>query len=198
MNKELCALNFMYDMERFATQIYLTQYRAFARSEIEDKLKKASVNERQHVEYLHKRVIELDGIPSRLGFLFQLAGILMGSITMCLGRLFILKADTWVEKRAIKDYGSFIKKLNFDSETDNLLKKIIADEEQHVETWQNSIRVLKGEPERAELIYNISPFLFYHQSLVLVTATSDRQMVSSSQAWSIPSYCRNSGYNPFV
>ena len=146
MNKEVCALKFMYNMERFATQIYLTQCRAFAGSEIEDKLKKASVNERQHVDYLRKRVIELGGAPSRLGFLFQLAGILMGVITMCLGRLFILKADTWVEKRAIKDYGSFIKRLNFDSETENLLKKIIADEEKHVETWQNSIKVLKGKP----------------------------------------------------
>ena len=145
MNKEVCALKFMYNMERFATQIYLTQCRAFAGSEIEDKLNKASVNERQHVEYLQKRIIELYGIPSRFGFLFQLAGILMGVITLCLGRLFILKADTWVEKRAIKDYGSFIKKLNFNSETESLLKKLISDEEKHVETWQNSVKVLKGK-----------------------------------------------------
>ena len=114
MNRNVCALKFMYNMERFATQIYLTQCRAFTGSEIKDKLKKASVNERQHVEYLQKRIIELKGVPSRLGFLFQLAGVLTGFMTICLGRLFILKADTWVEKRAIKDYCSFIKKLNFD------------------------------------------------------------------------------------
>ena len=145
MNKELYALKFMYNMERFATQIYLTQCRAFAGSEIKDKLKKASVNEGQHVEYLQKRIIELNGVPSRFGFLFQLSGILMGFMTICLGGLFVLKANTWVEKRAIKDYGSFMKKLDFDNETDSLLKKIIADEEKHVETWQNSIKVLKGK-----------------------------------------------------
>ena len=148
MNKEVCALKFMYDMERFATQIYLTQCRAFSGSEIKDKLKKASINERQHVEYLQKRIIGLNSIPSRLGFLFQSTGILMGFMTMCLGRLFILKADSWVEKRAIKDYGSFIKLLNFDSETESLLKKIIADEEEHVETWQNSIKELKGQTSK--------------------------------------------------
>jgi demethoxyubiquinone hydroxylase (CLK1/Coq7/Cat5 family) len=148
MNKEVYALKFMYNMERFATQIYLTQRRAFAGSEIKDKLEKASTNERQHVEYLQKRVIELNEVPSRFGFLFQLVGILMGLITMCLGRLFILKADTWVEKRAIKDYGSFIKKLNFDRETESLLKKIIKDEEKHVETWQNSVKVLRGKTRR--------------------------------------------------
>ncbi|MFC2005609.1 ferritin-like domain-containing protein [Chloroflexota bacterium] len=145
MNKEVYALKFMYNMERFATQIYLTQCRAFSGSEIKGKLEKASINERQHVEYLQKRIIELNSIPSRLGFLFQSTGILMGFMTMCLGRLFILKADSWIEKRAIKDYGSFIKTLNFDSETESLLKKIIADEEKHVETWQNSIKELKGE-----------------------------------------------------
>ena len=145
MNKEVYALKFMYNMERFATQIYLTQCRAFAGSEIKDKLKKASINERQHVEYLLKRIIELKGGPSRFGFLFQLAGVLMGFMTICLGRLFVLKADTWVEKKAIKDYGSFVKKLDFDSKTEILLKKIIADEEKHVKTWQTSIKLLKGK-----------------------------------------------------
>ena len=69
----------------------------------------------------------------------------MGFMTICLGGLFVLQANSWVEKRAIKDYGSFMKKLDFDNETDSLLKKIIADEEKHVETWQNSIKVLKGK-----------------------------------------------------
>ena len=115
MNKKVYALKFMYNMERFAAQIYLTQCRAFAGSEIKDKLKKASVNERQHVEYLQKRIIELNGVPSRFGFLFQLAGILMGFMTICLGGLFVLKANTWVEKRAIKDYGSFMKRFFNDS-----------------------------------------------------------------------------------
>ncbi|MFC2034905.1 demethoxyubiquinone hydroxylase family protein [Chloroflexota bacterium] len=144
MNKEVYALKFMYNMERFAAQIYLTQCRAFSGSEIKDKLKKASINEKQHVKHLRKRIVELNSIPSRLGFLFQSTGILMGLVTVCLGRLFILKTDTWVEKRAIKDYGSFIKMLNFDSETESLLKKIIADEEKHVETWRDSIKELKG------------------------------------------------------
>ncbi|MFC1953292.1 demethoxyubiquinone hydroxylase family protein [Chloroflexota bacterium] len=145
MNKEILALKFACNMERFATRIYLTQCRAFSGSEIIDKLRMASVNEKLHVERLQKRLKELKSGPSRLGFLFRFAGIIMGFITVGLGKLFILNIDTWIEKKAIKDYGSFIKKLNFDTGTEKLLRNIIKDEEKHVKTLQNSIKILKGK-----------------------------------------------------
>ncbi|MFC1949812.1 demethoxyubiquinone hydroxylase family protein [Chloroflexota bacterium] len=143
MNTKLCALKFMYNMERFATQIYLTQRRAFRGSEIEGRLTKASANEQEHVDLLRKRTIELKERPSRIGFLFQLAGIIVGFATLCLGRKFVMKAGIRVERRAIRDYNSFIKRLDFDGETVSLLKQIITDEERHVETWQNSLKELR-------------------------------------------------------
>jgi bacterioferritin len=150
MSREANALRFTYNMERFAKQIYLTQRGAFRGSEVEERLKRASENEWQHVEYLQERITGLGESPSRLGWLFQTAGRIAGLISRCPGRLFILRADIWIERRAIKDYGDYLERLDFDEETVGLIRRIIADEERHVETWQNSIEIVKGKEKASE------------------------------------------------
>jgi bacterioferritin len=144
MGREINALNFMYNMERFATEIYRTQRRAFTEEEIIDKLNTATKNEQQHADALHRCITELNGTLSRLGALFQRAGGFLGFVTASFGKLFVLKADIWIEKRAIKDYGAFLRKVEVDQRSVALLKKIIADEERHVKTWENCIKILKG------------------------------------------------------
>ena len=139
----LNSLKFMYNMERFATEIYQTQRRAFAKTEIADKLRAATENEQQHANNLQGRILELNGNPSRLGFSFQIAGSILGLGTRSLGRLFMLKTDIWIEKRAIKDYRSFLKSVGFDEKSVGLIERIIIDEERHVDTWENSIKILK-------------------------------------------------------
>ncbi len=144
MGKVFLSLKFMYNMERFATQIYRTQRKAFAEEEISERLKAAADNEQQHVNNLKARIVELNGSPSRLGFLFQMTGRVLGFITRIFGKLTILKADVWVEQRAIKDYGFFLNKVEFDEKTVALIRTIIKDEERHVSTWQNSMEILKA------------------------------------------------------
>jgi demethoxyubiquinone hydroxylase (CLK1/Coq7/Cat5 family) len=139
------SLRFMYNMERFATQIYRTQRSAFKEREIIDKLSAAADNEQQHVDYLKARIAELNGAPSRVGFLFQMAGRTLGFVARIFGKLFILNTDIWVEKRAIKDYGSFLRKVDFDEKSVVLIEKIIADEKIHVSTWQRSIEILESQ-----------------------------------------------------
>lgn len=56
-----------------------------------------------------------------------------------------MRADVFVEKRAIKDYGNYVKTVGFDEKTTAMLEKIIADEERHVETWEGTLTQLKGE-----------------------------------------------------
>ena len=145
MGMTIHSLRFMYNMERFATQIYRTQRSAFKEKEIADKLSAAADNEQQHVDYLKARIAELNGAPSRLGFLFQMAGRILGFVARIFGKLFILKTDIWVEKRAIKDYGSFLRKVDFDEKSVLLIEKIIADEKIHVSTWQHSIEILESQ-----------------------------------------------------
>lgn len=146
------SLNFMCNMERFATEIYRVQSRAFKGDETSEKLDAETENERQHAINLKARITELNGTHSRLGFLFKTAGRIAGFITTLLGKLFILKADILIEKRAIRDYGNFLKKLELDEKTVDLIKRIIADEERHVETWQDCIKALKSKNQTFSLI----------------------------------------------
>ena len=139
------SLKFMYNMERFATEIYRTQRSAFTEKEIADMLGAAVENEQQHADSLQGRIIELKSNPSRLGFLFQVTGKLLSLKTRIFGKLFMLKTDILIEKRAIKDYRSFLKKVKFDEKSVDLIEIIIRDEERHVCNWQNSIKILKDK-----------------------------------------------------
>ena len=145
MTKVINSLKFMYNMERFATEIYRTQRSAFVEKEIADRLSAAADNEQQHADNLQERILALNKAPSRLGFLFQIAGRLLGLVTKSLGKIFILKTDIRIEKCAIKDYRSFLGKVEFDKKSVGLIERIIADEVRHVETWENSIEMLEGK-----------------------------------------------------
>jgi demethoxyubiquinone hydroxylase (CLK1/Coq7/Cat5 family) len=145
MNKAICSLNFMYSMERFATAIYRVQKGGFKNKTIFEKLTYAVDNERQHALKLRSRIFELGNTPSRLAFLFQIAGCLLGGLSRCFSKTLALKTDTAIEKRAVKDYGYFLRSLKLDDTTKQLIKSIITDEELHIRHWQDSIKLLKSK-----------------------------------------------------
>ena len=145
MNKAICSLNFMYSMERFATAIYRVQKSSFKNQAILEKLTYAVDNEQQHALKLRSRITELGVTPSNLSFLFQIAGSLLGGLSRCFSKTLALKIDTAIEKRAVKDYGYFLRSLKLDDTTKQLLKNIIADEELHIRNWQDSIKLLKSK-----------------------------------------------------
>ena len=116
MRKTICSLNFMYSMERFATEMYRTQSSAFRNTGIAEKLRHATVNEQQHAESLRNHIAGLEGIPSRFSILFWIAGKLIGRITRCLGKKLMLRADILIEKRAVSDYGYFLRAMHFGEE----------------------------------------------------------------------------------
>jgi demethoxyubiquinone hydroxylase (CLK1/Coq7/Cat5 family) len=137
----------MYGMERFATEIYRTQRSAFSETRIAEKLKHATENERQHAENLRNRIVDLKGIPSRFSVLFMIAGKLLGNITRCFGKKLMLRADILIEKRAVKDYGYFLRTMRFGEDTKLQIRSIISDEEQHVQNWESALRMLQGTIE---------------------------------------------------
>ena len=138
MGKELLTLNFMYCMERFATQIYRTQQKAFHDKLIVQQLIDASENERGHVQKLRANIKKLNGKVYPFGLLFQLMGVKLGFITRLSGKRNLFKADTFVEIRAVKDYNGFLRTVHFDSDTIKLIQAIIADEETHVINWKKA------------------------------------------------------------
>ena len=138
------SLHFMHCMERFATEVYRAQRGAFKKSELNDEFRAATENEHEHAVSLRNRVMELKGVPARVGFLFQFAGTILGILTRIFGKRCILRADIQVEKRAIKDYDGFVHRIDFDEQTMALIRRIIQDEERHVENWRNALVSLEG------------------------------------------------------
>ena len=145
MRWDIPSLKFMYNMERFATQIYLTQRRVFYEESILKKLNAAAENEQEHVNVLRKRILELQGSRSHLGFLFQTAARILGTLAGCFGKEFVLKVDVFVENRAINDYGAFLNRVEFDEDTVTLINRIIADEIFHKDTWKSSLEEMTGQ-----------------------------------------------------
>lgn len=138
MNKRFLVLNFMHCMERFATQIYLTQGGAFKHTQLALQLADASANERTHVQKLGAQIKNLNGTVYPFGWLFQFLGVFLGVITRLTSKRNLFKADTFVETRAVKDYNGFLKSVHFDTETVNLIKGLIVDEEAHVINWKKA------------------------------------------------------------
>jgi len=145
MNKIICSLNFMYSMERFATAIYRVQRGSFKEAKINEKMNYAVDNEWHHASNLKNRIIELNNTPSSFSFLFKIVGTLLGFLNRCSGKMFALKIDVVIEKRAVKDYSYFLRSLKLDDKTRLLMKGIIADEEQHINNWEESIEIIKGK-----------------------------------------------------
>ena len=145
MNEVLGALRKMHSLEIFAVEIYRAQIRAFPEKQIADRLKAAMDNEQEHVNDLRAHIGELKGRCSRLGFSFQMAGKLLGFASTFLGKEFALKADIRLEKRAVRDYGDLLQKLDFDEKSRGLIQKNIEDEKVHIRRWEESIEILKGQ-----------------------------------------------------
>lgn len=146
MNEVLGALRQMHNIERFAVEIYRTQTRAFPREKrIADRLKAAMANEREHENDLQARIRELGGIPSWQGSFFQMAGMLLGFATTILGKMFLLKTDIRIEKRAVRDYEDFLRKVDFDEKSRRLIQKNVEDEKVHIRRWKDSIKMLQEQ-----------------------------------------------------
>jgi demethoxyubiquinone hydroxylase (CLK1/Coq7/Cat5 family) len=147
MNKVISSLNAMYNIERAATAIYKAQAGAFrSNAAVYETFKAAIANEQEHADGLKARVAELKGKGSFMGWFFALGGMMIGFVTRIMGKKRVMKTNIWVEKKAVKDYGAFLDRVNFDEKSAALIKKNIGDEQRHVDNWS---RIL-GELNKVE------------------------------------------------
>jgi len=136
MSNVIGSLNTMYNIERAATAIYKAQAGAFkANSAIYETFKAAIANEQEHADGLKSRVADLKGRGSFIGWFFALGGMMIGTVTRLMGKKRVMKTNIWVEKKAVRDYGAFLQKVNFDEKSAALIKKNIGDEQRHVDNW---------------------------------------------------------------
>jgi len=136
MSNVIGSLNTMYNIERAATAIYKAQAGAFRNNpSVYETFKAATANEQEHADGLMARVADLKGRGSFVGWFFALGGMMIGIATRLLGKKRVMKTNIWVEKKAVKDYGAFLQKVNFDEKSATLIKKNIGDEQRHVDNW---------------------------------------------------------------
>ena len=139
------ALNAVVKVEAMAVQIYRAQMWKFrGRQEIARRLIDATATERRHFDDLTSRVRDLGGTPSRLSPLFAVAGWIIGFLPTLAGKVPTLKLDIWVEERAVRDYQDFLNRVDFDDESRALMEKNMADEEEHIRAWKESIELLRS------------------------------------------------------
>jgi len=136
MSNVIGSLNTMYNIERAATTIYKAQAGVFrSSSTVYETFKAAIANEQEHADGLKARVADLKGRGSFIGWFFALGGMMIGFTTRMMGKKRVMKTNIWVEKKAVKDYGAFLQKVNFDEKSAALIKKNIGDEQRHVNNW---------------------------------------------------------------
>ena len=136
MSNVVGSLNTMYNIERAATAIYKAQAGAFSNNAaVYETFKAATANEQEHADGLKARVAELKGKGSSMGWFFALGGMMIGFVTRIMGKKRVMKTNIWVEKKAVKDYGAFLERVNFDDKSAALIKKNIGDEQRHVDNW---------------------------------------------------------------
>jgi bacterioferritin len=142
----LKALRALVNVESMAVQIYRAQtWRFGGKPAIAEKLAHAIAVEREHRENLEARLKDLGGTTPMLRYAYALMGwVVIGFIPALLGKMVLLRADIWVEEKAVRDYTAFLEKVPFDDETRALVEKNREDEEEHIRYWQESIVLLKG------------------------------------------------------
>jgi len=147
MSNVIGSLNTMYNIERAATTIYKAQAGAFrSNAAVYETLKAAMANEQEHADSLKSRVSELKGKGSFIGWFFALGGMMIGFLIRIMGKKRVMKTNIWVEKKAVKDYGAFLERVDFDEKSAALIKKNIGDEKRHVDNWTGILdKFNKGE-----------------------------------------------------
>ena len=98
-----------------------------------EEFKKASIDEMKHAEDLAERLNYLGGIPTAKPTEIKVGGDLKKMI----------RDDLANENTAIAMYKKMIKMCGDDPTTRRLLEKILADEEEHADTWETLLSIQK-------------------------------------------------------
>jgi demethoxyubiquinone hydroxylase (CLK1/Coq7/Cat5 family) len=144
LNKKITALKQMHNIERFATEIYRMQRRAFKQQFFISSMTDAMNNEQEHIDDLLERIVSHGQTQSWMGAAFEVMGKFLGFLSALLGGRFVFWADAKLEQRAIKDYVIFLKTIDFDALSKKIILKNLNDEKIHLKHWQDSLKLITG------------------------------------------------------
>lgn len=98
-----------------------------------DEFKKASIDEMKHAEELAERLSYLGGVPTTKPLVIKVGG----------GLKKMIQDDLKAENENIAMYKKFIKMCGDDPTTRRMLEKILAEEEEHADTWESLLGIQK-------------------------------------------------------
>ena len=138
------ALRTLHTLEIMATKIYACQAGG-RRSVLDLALTTAMCNEMTHIQDFQTKLYEYGIRPSKLRWIYWLAGYGLGLGSRLLGRQAVLKTAIWTEGKAVDHYGRLLTAVDWEPDMRTVIEKDQADEHGHIERWQR----LLGSPETA-------------------------------------------------
>lgn len=103
----------------------------------------AMANEMTHLQDFQVKLYEYGFRPSRLRFLYWLAGFGFGFFSRVIGQKVVLKTDIWVEEMAVRHYQELLREIEWDDEIRKVIEKNQADEFGHIQRWQVLLKRLE-------------------------------------------------------
>jgi ubiquinone biosynthesis monooxygenase Coq7 len=132
------ALIAFHNLETMAANIYRFQITKEP-SEMNRQLIAAMCNEMNHLQDFQVKLYEYGFSPSIFCPAYSLLGFIFGFTSRLLGPKTILKIGIWVETKAVKHYAELLETVDWDEQTRKMIEKNQADEDGHVNRWQNML-----------------------------------------------------------
>jgi demethoxyubiquinone hydroxylase (CLK1/Coq7/Cat5 family) len=132
------ALQAFHTLETMAANIYKFQLTKEP-SELNRQLIAAMCNEMTHLQDFQVKLYEYGFRPGILRPAFWMVGFVFGFVSRLFGPKAILKTGIWVETKAVKHYAELLETVDWDEQTRKMIEKDQADEDRHINRWQNML-----------------------------------------------------------
>ena len=144
----IARLNWFYSLELNQVDLYKSQSKAFAKEYAGLVFKRLSLIEQGHVDNIEAKIRELGAEPTIIGdVLAPLIGRLAGKITGIRNLEEVLKVNTLIEQKAMKDYKGLINSLHGSlygsKDLISLLQQNFIDENLHTEWFKTKLSELQ-------------------------------------------------------
>jgi len=132
----------LHTLELMASNIYKFQITS-ERTDMNRELIAAMCNEMCHYQDFQVKLYEFGFKPSKIRWVFWMAGFMFGFGSRVLGKKAILKTGVWVESKAVEHYAHLLKSIEWDDETRKVIEKDQADEDGHIGRWGKMLEDMK-------------------------------------------------------
>jgi demethoxyubiquinone hydroxylase (CLK1/Coq7/Cat5 family) len=132
----------LHTLELMASNIYKFQITKEP-SELNRELIAAMCNEMCHYQDFQVKLYEYGFKPSKIRWIFWIAGFMFGFGSRLLGKKAIFKTGVWVESKAVEHYAELLEKIDWDEDTRKVIEKDQADEDGHISRWSKLLELEK-------------------------------------------------------